>query len=49
MRSTWPRGSGQGASENLMCLDPQSKEVAEADLGPAQVYIEKPSETEGVV
>lgn len=33
MHSTWPRGSGQGASENLMCLDPQSKEVAEVSRG----------------
>lgn len=32
MLSTWPTGSWQGASGNLMCLDPQSKEVAEVSF-----------------
>lgn len=33
MLSTWPTGSCQGASGNLMCLDPQSKGVAEVSRG----------------
>lgn len=33
MLSIWPTGSWQGASGNLMCLDPQSKEAAEVSTG----------------
>lgn len=33
MPSTWSRGSWQGARGNLMCLSPQSKEIAEVSRG----------------